>query len=71
MWVQFRSNKQLAWLVEVDQTPEPQPQALTSAMAHGGPHFMAKPQMRSAGDLVQWGKFGAVALGNPRLAGSH
>ena len=71
MLVQLGNSKQLAWLVEVDQTPEPQPHALSSAMVHGAPHFVAKPQTRSAGGLVLWGKFGDVALGNPRLAGSR
>lgn len=71
MLVQLGSSKQLAWLVEVDQTPQPQPQALSSAMVHGAPHFMANSQTSSVGDLVLWGKFGVAALGNPRLAGRH
>jgi len=69
--VELVSSKELAWVAEVDQTPEPLPQAPSLAMAHGAPHFMAKPQICSAGNLVQQGKLGAVALGSSRLAGSH
>lgn len=66
MLVQLRSSKQLAELVMVNQTPEPQPQALSLAMAPRGSAFHGKaPDLQCSGPGTA-GQIWSCCLGKPQ-----